>query len=100
MGLDNVGFIEAQYEVLGWRSEKATRPGRDDRRLVTLVKPQAKNRTERFYRPWRDGRVFLHHFPALRAGLLSLGPSGTDPPRLTPSLVLTAVRGRGVGLLL
>ncbi|MGA8479181.1 MAG: hypothetical protein WB696_14605, partial [Chthoniobacterales bacterium] len=21
----------AQYEVLGWRSEKATRPGRDDR---------------------------------------------------------------------
>jgi len=27
VGLDNLGFIEAQYEVLGWRSEKATRPG-------------------------------------------------------------------------
>jgi hypothetical protein len=28
----------AQYEVLGWRSKKTTRPGRDDRRLPTLVK--------------------------------------------------------------
>jgi hypothetical protein len=29
----------AQYEVLGWRSKKTARPGRDDRRLLTLVKP-------------------------------------------------------------
>jgi hypothetical protein len=89
----------AQYEVLGWRSEKATRPGRDDRRLFTLVKPQAKDLAE-LYRLWRDGHCLLHHFPALRTGLLSLGPSGADPPHLNPSLVSTAVRGRGAGLLL
>jgi hypothetical protein len=53
----------AQYEVLGWRSEKATRHGRDDRRLFTLVKPQAKDLAE-LYRPWRDGHCLLHHFPA------------------------------------
>jgi hypothetical protein len=34
--------VEAQYEVLGWHKKKATRPGRDDRRLLTLVKPHAK----------------------------------------------------------
>jgi hypothetical protein len=32
----------------------------------------------RFYRPCRDGHFFLHHFPALRTGLLSSGPFGTD----------------------
>jgi hypothetical protein len=31
----------AQHEVLGWRSEKATRPGRDDRRAFTLGNPDA-----------------------------------------------------------
>jgi hypothetical protein len=36
---------------------------------------------ERFDRALRDGRVFLHHFPALRTGLLSLSPSGTSPQR-------------------
>jgi hypothetical protein len=36
---------------------------------------------KRFDRPLRDGRVFLHHFPALRTGLLSLSPSGTNPQR-------------------
>jgi hypothetical protein len=33
----------AHYEVLGWRSEKATRPGRDDRRPLMLVKAHAGN---------------------------------------------------------
>ena len=28
----------AQCEVLGWRSEKAARPGRDDRRPLTFAK--------------------------------------------------------------
>ena len=32
----------AQYEVLGWRSRKTTRPGRDDRRLLTRVKPHTR----------------------------------------------------------
>jgi hypothetical protein len=30
-------------------------------------------------RPGRDGRLFLHYFPALRRGLFSLRPSGTTP---------------------
>ena len=33
----------AQHEVLGWRSEKATRPGRDDRHLLRLVMPHSKD---------------------------------------------------------
>ena len=33
----------AQHEVLGWRSEKAICPGRDDRHLLTLVMPHAKD---------------------------------------------------------
>jgi len=33
----------AQYEVLGWRLEKATRPGRDDQHLLALVMPHAKD---------------------------------------------------------
>jgi hypothetical protein len=33
----------AQYEVLGWRSEKAPRPGWDDRRIQTLVKSHARD---------------------------------------------------------
>jgi hypothetical protein len=32
----------AQYEVLGWHLEKATRPERDDRELLIVVKPHAK----------------------------------------------------------
>jgi hypothetical protein len=35
------GLKVAQYEVLGWRSEKATRPGRGDRRALTLGNPDA-----------------------------------------------------------
>jgi hypothetical protein len=33
----------AQYEVLGWRSQKATRPGRDDRRPLMFVKAHARD---------------------------------------------------------
>src|ERR1700751_2355189 len=36
-----------------------------------------------FYRPCRDARVFLHRFPALRTGLLSLSPSETTLQRTT-----------------
>ncbi len=74
----------AQYEVLGWRSEKATRLGRDDRELLILVKPHAKRPGAQLFYLLSSlaGRTYLlHHFPALRTGLLSLGPSGTDPSR-------------------
>ena len=54
--------------------------------MLAIAEPRAGPEAERFYRPGRDGRVFLHHFPALRTGLLSLSPSGTSPAaaRLTP----------------
>jgi hypothetical protein len=35
------GMKVAQYEVLGRCSEKATRPGRDDRRALALESPDA-----------------------------------------------------------
>jgi len=38
----------------------------------------ARPGAEYFDRPLRDGHLFLHHFPALRTGLLSSGPYGTD----------------------
>src|ERR1700730_9928115 len=59
----------AQYEVL--------RPRRNDRRMLTIAETHARFKAECFYRPSRDGRVFLHHFPALRTGPLSLSPFGT-----------------------
>jgi hypothetical protein len=46
--------------------------------MVAVAERRARPKAERFDRPLRDGRVFLHHFPALRTGLLSLIPSGTD----------------------
>ena len=38
--------------------------------MLAIAKPRAKPKAERFYRPGRDGLVFLIHFPALRTGLL------------------------------
>ena len=35
----------------------------------------------------------LHHFPALRTGLLSLSPSGTSLQRILPNLMLTRMGG-------
>ncbi len=42
--------------------------------MLAIAERRAKPKAERFNRPQRDGCVFLHHFPALRAGLLSLSP--------------------------
>ncbi len=61
---------------------KNIRPGRDDRQMLAIAEPRAKSKAECFYRPLRDGLVFLFHFPALRTGLLSLSPSGTTPHRI------------------
>ena len=49
--------------------------------MLEVAGRHARQKAERFDRPLRDGPVFLHHFPALRTGLLSLGPSGTSPQR-------------------
>jgi len=48
--------------------------------MVAVAERRARPKAERFDRPLRDGRVFLHHFPALRTGLLSLSPSRLRPP--------------------
>jgi hypothetical protein len=42
--------------------------------MLAIAERRAKPKGERFDRPLRDGPVFLHHFPALRTGLLSLSP--------------------------
>ena len=60
----------AQYEVLGQRSQRAIRPGRDDRRMLAIAEPRARPKAERFYRPLPEslsgltGRTcLLLHFP-------------------------------------
>jgi hypothetical protein len=42
--------------------------------MLAVAERRARPKVERFDRPYRDGPVFLHHFPALRTGLLSLSP--------------------------
>jgi hypothetical protein len=42
--------------------------------MQAIGERRARPNAKRFYRPYRDGPVFLHHFPALRTGLLSLSP--------------------------
>jgi hypothetical protein len=55
----------AQYEVLGWPSEKAIRPGRDDRRLITLVMPHTKDQESNVtVVPSGTGILFLVSFPS------------------------------------
>jgi hypothetical protein len=52
--------------------------------MLAVAEPGARPKAERFDRPLRDGRVFLHHFPVRQlpdTGLLSLSPSGTSPQR-------------------
>jgi hypothetical protein len=52
--------------------------------MLAIAERHARPKAESFYRPLRDGRVFLHHFPVRQppdTGLLSLSPSGTSPQR-------------------
>jgi hypothetical protein len=49
----------AQYEVLGWRSERVTRPGRDDRLPACAGEAVRERRgAKRFYRPSGTARVY------------------------------------------
>ena len=61
------------------RASEATagrrRNGTIDQRWQTLI--GARDQKPSVSIVSRDERVFLHHFPALRTGLLSLSPSGT-----------------------
>ncbi len=54
--------------------------------MLALAERLARPKAERFDRPLRDGRVFLHHFPALRTGLLSLHPSGMNSAELISAI--------------
>jgi hypothetical protein len=80
--------------------------------MVAVAERRARPKAERLDRPLRDGRVFLHHFPALRTGLLSLSPSRLRPPgyggqagtrasthTLEPFLTQICRRGTGLGFL-
>jgi hypothetical protein len=42
--------------------------------MQAIAERHATPNAKRFDRPYRDGPVFFHHFPALRTGLLSLSP--------------------------
>jgi hypothetical protein len=42
--------------------------------VACTTEATGRSRAECFDRPLRDGHLFLHHFPALRTGLLSLSP--------------------------
>jgi hypothetical protein len=63
--------------------------------MLAIAERCGRPKAERFYRPFRfrDGRLFLHHFPALRTGLPSLRPSGTT--RLRRSLLERRDAGLG-----
>jgi hypothetical protein len=49
--------------------------------MQAIAARHARPNAKRFDRPYRyrDGPVFLHHFPALRTGVLSLSPSLLRP---------------------
>jgi len=42
------------------RSDGGTKEERDDRPMLAIAEQPARQKAERFYRPSRDGRVFLH----------------------------------------
>jgi hypothetical protein len=42
--------------------------------MQAIAERHARPNAKRFDRPYRDGPVFLHHFPVRSAGLLSLSP--------------------------
>jgi len=71
----------AQYEVLGSLFLSGALPIsiRDDRWLLVLLKSLRDQEPNVSIVPCACGTdiSFLHHFPALRTGLLSLSPSGT-----------------------
>jgi hypothetical protein len=94
-----------------------TKEERDDRAMQANAERHARPNAKRFDRPYRDGPVFLNHFPALRTGLLSLSPflfrpavvrieKATSRLRRTsrdkssvynPKLLKLAVMGRSLG---
>ena len=53
-----------------------TGPSRRDDRSDWMWPSRTLEAQETIYCPWRDGHLFLHHFPALRTGLLSNVPAG------------------------
>jgi len=69
---------EAQYEVLGNDAKRHVRPARDDRNIRLLVSRTARRLSAPVDCPVQDGYVFKNANPALRTGLLSPGPCGTD----------------------
>ncbi len=68
----------AQYEVLGNEAKRHGRPARDDRKRSAFgfARGSAIASIRRSSRPGRI--LFKNANPALRTGLLSSGPCGTD----------------------
>jgi hypothetical protein len=70
----------AQYEVLGNDAKRNARPGRDDRNVLApgLSHTALRAQPSQSIVPSATGHSFLNVNPALRTGLLSSGPFGTD----------------------
>jgi hypothetical protein len=76
----------AQYEVLGNDAKRHVRPARDDRNVRLWVSHPSQRLPVLVDRPIRDGYLFKNANPALRTGLLSSGPYGTDFHRISNDL--------------
>ncbi len=87
----------AQYEVLGWRSKKTTRPGWDDRRLLTLVKPHTRGPGAKTLRSSLPGRTSLCAlFPSTSYWATFIESLRDDSSRhISLPLMLARMRGRG-----
>jgi hypothetical protein len=79
-GCDGPGRDPMKPSTRCWVGVLISHPSRTGRSIAACAhEAVCEGRgAKRFYCPWRDGHFFLHHFPALRTGLLlSLRPSGT-----------------------
>jgi hypothetical protein len=80
VGLDNVGFIEARYEVPGNGTEDASVPAGTIETLGARFHIRFRERELVIDRPLRDAPVFRKRDPALRIGLISNVPPGPLSP--------------------
>jgi hypothetical protein len=84
----------AQFEVLGWRSKKGNRPGRDDRRLLAFMRGMRETRSQTFLSSLAGRTSLFAPLPSTSCWATFVGPSGTSALRILPSLKLTRMGGR------
>jgi hypothetical protein len=91
--------MKAQYEVLGWRSEKATRPGWDDRRPLTFAKAHAGDQEPDVSIVPGGTDISFCTFPSTSYWATFIGSLRDDcSGRISLPLMLAQPCGRGAGL--